>query len=198
MDSKIRRSGRRSAQQARRTRDAILAAALRLFADRGLDPVSLRDIAEESSVSHGLIRHHFGTKEQVWQAVLDRADTTWLHAMSPALARARADPAHELEIVVRALTEATARHPQSTQLLITEGIRGGPRLRQIVERLAPLREALGPILAARQPTLDADELFLTVLLLAAGPFGLTGLTQQVTGHAPSASTQAELVLQLLT
>jgi AcrR family transcriptional regulator len=44
-------------------RALIRNAALRLFAELGPDRVSLRRIAAEAGVSHGLVVHHFGSKE---------------------------------------------------------------------------------------------------------------------------------------
>jgi TetR/AcrR family transcriptional regulator, regulator of cefoperazone and chloramphenicol sensitivity len=43
-------------------------AALRLFADRGIDGATIRDIATEAGVSPGLVRHHFGSKEGLREA----------------------------------------------------------------------------------------------------------------------------------
>lgn len=44
-------------------RARIRDAALRLFAERGVDGTTVRDIAKAAGVSTGLIRHHFGSKE---------------------------------------------------------------------------------------------------------------------------------------
>ncbi|MFC6081980.1 TetR/AcrR family transcriptional regulator [Sphaerisporangium aureirubrum] len=49
-------------------RARIRDAALRLFADRGIDGASIRDIAAEAGVSSGLVRHHFGSKEALRDA----------------------------------------------------------------------------------------------------------------------------------
>ncbi|WP_424535159.1 TetR/AcrR family transcriptional regulator [Sphaerisporangium viridialbum] len=50
--------------------------ALRLFAERGIEGTTIRDIAKEAGVSGGLIRHHFGSKEGLREAcdehMLDR------------------------------------------------------------------------------------------------------------------------------
>lgn len=54
------------------TRAAVLAAAERLFAERGFANTSLRDISTASGVSHPLIHHHFGSKEELYQAVKRR------------------------------------------------------------------------------------------------------------------------------
>lgn len=54
------------------TREAVLAAAERLFAENGFANTSLRDISAASGVSHPLIHHHFGSKEGLYQAVKRR------------------------------------------------------------------------------------------------------------------------------
>jgi TetR/AcrR family transcriptional regulator, repressor for neighboring sulfatase len=50
---------------------AVLEAAVDLFAERGPAATSIRDIAAQSSVNHGLIHRHFGTKDRLVGAVLD-------------------------------------------------------------------------------------------------------------------------------
>jgi TetR/AcrR family transcriptional regulator len=54
------------------TRAAVLEAAERLFAESGFANTSLRDISAASGVSHPLIHHHFGSKEELYQAVKRR------------------------------------------------------------------------------------------------------------------------------
>jgi AcrR family transcriptional regulator len=44
-------------------RARIRDAALTLFAERGIDAATIRDIAKAAGVSSGLVRHHFGSKE---------------------------------------------------------------------------------------------------------------------------------------
>jgi AcrR family transcriptional regulator len=44
-------------------RARIRDAALRLFAERGMDGATIRDIARAAGVSGGLVRHHFGSKD---------------------------------------------------------------------------------------------------------------------------------------
>ncbi len=46
-------------------RARIRDAALRLFAERGLDGTTIRDIANAAGVSGGLVRHHFGSKDDL-------------------------------------------------------------------------------------------------------------------------------------
>lgn len=56
-------------------KERLLVAAQRLFAERGRDAVSLRDIADEAGATHGSIRHHFGTKDNLYLASLLRVQS---------------------------------------------------------------------------------------------------------------------------
>jgi AcrR family transcriptional regulator len=59
-----RPTGRRAGDSG--TRDAILDAALRLFAQHGFDKASLRAIAGEAGVDPALVRHFYGDKEALF------------------------------------------------------------------------------------------------------------------------------------
>ena len=50
-------------------RQRLISTALTLFAERGFDAVTVRDISKASEVSVGLINHHFGSKEGLREAV---------------------------------------------------------------------------------------------------------------------------------
>ncbi|MDF0546741.1 TetR family transcriptional regulator [Sphingobium sp. H39-3-25] len=49
---------------------AILAAAFETFSERGYAGATLREIAARAGVTHGLLRKHFGSKEQLFLAAL--------------------------------------------------------------------------------------------------------------------------------
>jgi len=53
------------------TRDALLRAAAQLFAERGAEAVSTREIASKAHVNNGLIHRHFRTKEALLREVLE-------------------------------------------------------------------------------------------------------------------------------
>ncbi len=54
------------------TRERVLEVAERLFANRGLDAVSIRDIIAAAGVNLGAINYHFGTKDRLIEAVFER------------------------------------------------------------------------------------------------------------------------------
>ncbi len=57
---------------ARPARERLLASAERLFAEKGYNGVSVRDIASDAKVTVGSIRYHFGSKEDLLKAVFER------------------------------------------------------------------------------------------------------------------------------
>ncbi|HEX6508789.1 MAG TPA: helix-turn-helix domain-containing protein, partial [Chloroflexota bacterium] len=65
----MRHAGRRPG--ATETRDEIVSAARRLFAEKGYDGTTIRGIAAAASVNPALVHHFFGTKQQVFVAALD-------------------------------------------------------------------------------------------------------------------------------
>ena len=64
----VRRSGRRPGRSG--TREAILAAASRHFAEHGYDRASLRAIAADAGVDQKLIAYFFGPKQQLFVAAV--------------------------------------------------------------------------------------------------------------------------------
>ena len=51
------------------TREAILAAVMDLFAEQGVGRVSMSRIAAQAGITKSLIHHHFGSKQDLWNAV---------------------------------------------------------------------------------------------------------------------------------
>ncbi|MDR2973656.1 MAG: TetR/AcrR family transcriptional regulator [Propionibacteriaceae bacterium] len=54
------------------TRDSIIAVATDLFARKGFEKTTMRDIVDGIGMSKGAIFHHFDSKEQILQAVVQR------------------------------------------------------------------------------------------------------------------------------
>jgi AcrR family transcriptional regulator len=63
-----RRPGRRPGESG--TRQAILAAARRQFAERGWDRATIRAIAEDADVDPALVLHYFGSKTVLFSAAM--------------------------------------------------------------------------------------------------------------------------------
>lgn len=67
-----KRTARGSAPAGTESIEALLETAQRLFAERGIDAVSMREIAREAGHrNNSALQYHFGTKEALLQAILD-------------------------------------------------------------------------------------------------------------------------------
>ena len=54
-------------------RQALLAAAVHVVATRGLRHLTYRAVAQEAGVAHGLVAHHFGTRDALLEAALEHS-----------------------------------------------------------------------------------------------------------------------------
>jgi AcrR family transcriptional regulator len=82
-------------------RERILVVAERLFAERGYEHVSVRDVAAAARVTHPLIYYHWGSKRELLAAVLERN-----RERVRALVAGQTDPRETIRaIIVSYLTE---------------------------------------------------------------------------------------------
>ena len=95
-----------------RTAARILDSAFELFAARGFDAVSVRDIAEHAGANPAAISYYFGAKEQLIQqairSVIAPLNALRLAALGDVLARNPEGPI-AIDDVVRAMIEPTVR-----------------------------------------------------------------------------------------
>lgn len=141
------------------TREAILDAAERLFAARGVDGVAVRDLARELGLTPSSLYNHFPGKQALYEAVLERG----LEPIVALLAAERRDQEVTREgvaRVVRVLVDHMAEHPHLARLLERALCEETGSVQALIGRwLAPLyREAAGVIEAlAPESGWEADE-----------------------------------------
>ncbi|GAA4873209.1 TetR/AcrR family transcriptional regulator [Ferrimonas pelagia] len=87
------------------TKERILNAAERLFAERGFSETSLRLITSKAEVNLASVNYHFGSKKELIQAVLARYLDIAMPAMARALEAQEAEHALTLEEVFEAIVE---------------------------------------------------------------------------------------------
>ena len=107
------------------------------FADRGYGATSLDNLAARLGVSKQTILHHFGTKEGVLAAVVDRSASELAAALEVALAGAGSGFAR-IEALVRAVFRLAARRPELLGLLREVSRLGPPAANRLMETLDPL------------------------------------------------------------
>ena len=66
-------------RRAERTRDEILRAGLKVFADKGFRAATMEDIALELDATKGLLYYHFKTKDEILKAVI--AGSSLIHGV---------------------------------------------------------------------------------------------------------------------
>lgn len=103
---------RRSKNLKKETKNRILEISSRLFAEKGLDAISVRNITEEARVNIGAINYYFDSKEhlirEVFETLLRPLQNERL-ALLDQVEQQSGDGPLDLEQVLRALIEPTVR-----------------------------------------------------------------------------------------
>lgn len=127
-------------RDAARSREAILAAAERLFAEHDYDQATLADIAGAAGLSRGTPTYFFGSKDRLYLEVLERVFAARQEAAHAAFAPVRAWC--EVDRGVPELRRALARaadgyvefllgRPTFVRLIMREELGGGARLPRV-------------------------------------------------------------------
>ncbi|MEZ5376620.1 MAG: TetR/AcrR family transcriptional regulator [Acidimicrobiales bacterium] len=151
----------------------IMQAALDAFAAKGFDSMSVRDLNETLGVSHNYLHRRFGSKLDLWRAVVDH----WiggvddeLHAIADR-ATPGDDPLEVLHRVIVAFVTINCRQPALFRLVNTEASLPGERLDYLHDRyIGPSARGLAALVARLAPTGAFDSVAPTSLffLLAHG------------------------------
>lgn len=126
-------------------RRALLAAAVHVVATRGLRHLTYRSVAQEAGVAHGLVAHHFGTRDALLEAALE-------FSLGNSVGSISSEPGSgDLDALFAGVVEMVRAHPddQAFQYELILEARRRPELRPQVEQVyATYREALRTELAA--------------------------------------------------
>jgi AcrR family transcriptional regulator len=187
------RTGRRAGDSG--TREAILAASRKRFAEHGYDGATIRGIATDAGVDPALVHHFFGSKERLFAAAM-RLPVVPGELLAAALAAGPADPAeslgehlvrtvlrawdsHEIRDIFLGLIRSASTSAQATTMLrefVTEAIVG---------RLATAAQPRGPV--------DPAGARYRASLVASQVVGL-GLTRYVLGLEPLATADLDTLV----
>lgn len=140
-------AGRRTAVEAQATRQLIVSAALERFSERGFDAVSVREIAAQADVTHGMIRHHFGSKLDVWKAALEAVFEDYRQTLLPRVREALEDddPLQAFRGVVSEFIRISSSRPVYARLLVRESEAGGERAQFCASRFQEIHEVIGQL-----------------------------------------------------
>jgi TetR/AcrR family transcriptional regulator len=154
-----------------RTRAAILDAAEKLFATKGFEATSLSEVGTAAGVSRGTPGYFFGSKAELYRAVLHRSFTEVRDAVRAGRARALASGQSPDAILAGAVSdyfEFLAARPNFIRLIEREALNEGPGLDNVSHLFAG-QEALGAISAELglddSPSGEAAQLLLSIIAL---------------------------------
>ena len=148
------RTGRGTYQKGDASRERILEVAAELFSHKGYAGAGVDELAARSGIAKTAIYYHFGNKQGLLAAVLERAANTWIEGIQAA-ARAAADPLGRLDNALAGMRQLLEEKPwifKLLQILALEVADEQPAvratLRSIVERareaiVVGIRDALG-------------------------------------------------------
>jgi AcrR family transcriptional regulator len=154
-----------------RSRAAILDAAEKLFATKGYDATSLHDVGAAAGVSRGTPGYFFGSKSELYQAVLDRCFAEVREAVRTGRARALASGESSETILAGAVSDYfdfLAARPNFVRLIEREALSGAGLL-EGVNHVSAGQEALAAISAELglddSPSGEAAQLLLSIIAL---------------------------------
>lgn len=124
----------------------ILKAAEKIFAKTGFAGATMADIAVEARLPKANLHYYFGTKEDLYRAVLDDILEQWLSPVEGI--NADADPARSVAAYVAAKMEASRTRPYASKVFANEIVHGAAvlggflssDLKAIVDRTADVVE----------------------------------------------------------
>ncbi|HSH70021.1 MAG TPA: CerR family C-terminal domain-containing protein [Deferrisomatales bacterium] len=159
------------------TRARLLAAAERLFADRGYDGTSVRDVTEAAGANVAAVNYHFGGKERLYLEVFGArtAEMTALREQALACATGEAGPSGNVAAVLRAFVGSCLHNLMSPggsdcfpRLVFREMASPGPAFEYLVENIAePNHRVLRGLILGAAPGLSEEQ----ALLCVASVFG---------------------------
>ena len=123
------------------TRQRLIAAGRRLMAARGFDGASIRVLTEEAGSNLGAVTYHFGSKEELYHAVLEevvapfRRQVQLLRDMPlPALAK--------VERLIRGMFRHLRENPDMPRFMVQELVLGDHPAPQILDTIKVVAQAL--------------------------------------------------------
>jgi len=129
-------------------RDRIVEGALTVFARRGFDGATTREIAKEAGVSAGLIHHHFTDKETLWNLVGARITEEFVESVSASIDPALAGTEQGVRRMMAAYLRYWREHPRALRFQLWR-VLGAPEQERKL-RSESLNRMYVPLLEAAQ------------------------------------------------
>ncbi len=182
---------------------AILRAAEQVFAHAGFEGATMAEIADKAGLPKANLHYYFGSKKDLYEAVLDTVLHDWL--APTVVLRAEADPRDALTQYVKAKLALSFERPDASKVFANELLHGAPvvgaslrgELRSLVLDKAAVVD--GWIAAGRMAPVDSTHLFFTIWAATQTYADFDVQVRAVLGHRSyTAADQARAEAHVLT
>lgn len=114
--------------------DQLIVAATAAFSSIGFEAASTREIERRAGVGRSLVAHHFGTKDELWKACVERLVSEFRDEMRRAAdVLAHVSPVERARALLRIYIRFVARHPEYTRLMVLSGNDESERTRWMMD-----------------------------------------------------------------
>ncbi len=146
--------GTRRADQSQATREALIAAAHGLFAEKGFAGVATEEIVRAAGVTRGALYHHFDGKRELFAAVYEDVERQLVERIAASAMASAGDPMEALQAGAEAFLDACEDPAvQRIALLDAPSVLGWERWREI-----GLRFGFGLVQATLQAAMEAGQI----------------------------------------
>jgi AcrR family transcriptional regulator len=156
-------------RRAERTRDEILRAGLKVFADKGFRDATMDDIALELDATKGLLYYHFKTKDEILQAVL--ASNSLVHGVEGMFAALPTMPVRQaIGVAAAGALKLMGAHRELVRFLHVSALLRGPEAEvvytEVLDRLyAGVAQVMEHYKSAGEIRIDVNADYLGRLLV---------------------------------
>lgn len=153
------------------TRDKLLETGERLFSEKGLSGVSIRELSKEAGANSALISYHFGGKEGLYSAILEKQFSP-IGALLDLVSGTKSSPTEKIIMYARCVAQVHGEVPFLTKFLMGEILNPSrffePLIQKYIQRLYRfLTETLQEGIACGEFRKDMD--------VASATFALAGM-----------------------
>ena len=133
-------------EQGARSREALLDAAIELIADGGYTATGVDAIAKRSGVVKSALYWHFGSKDGLLVAALERTAREWIDEFEVSVVL-NAEPAQRLENLLQRVRDLFYNRPERVRLILSALIERGPENKEVRDGVARILSVMRDAIA---------------------------------------------------
>jgi AcrR family transcriptional regulator len=172
------------------TRERIFKSAEALFIERGLDGVSINDVAVHANVAKGLVFYYFENKKKLFDTVLDRYYAGQAAALIDAIG-SKGTVRERIHAGIDAYLDFVEKNPGYPRLIQREICSGSRNLEKVMQYMLPMQQwgesVFGDLFPAEGP-LSPRHFFISVFGMAINYYTYAPVLEQLWAGDPMAVT----------